>query len=88
MAQTSFVYETEADSWAWRPDLWLPSGKGAGAGGAGVGGKQTQTVLHGVDERGPAVQPRELYSTACDKPQWERVGKRMHMHVQVNHFAV
>ena len=50
--------------------------------GLGVWVEQRQTIIHGMDEeQGPAVEHRELDSIPCDKPQWERIRKRIYIRV-------
>ena len=47
-------------------------------------------------QKGPTVEPRELYSMSCDKPSWKIICQRIcvcvcvyrHTHVYVNNFAV
>ena len=39
-----------------------------------------QTITYKMDgQQGPTVQHRELYSISCDKPQWKRIRKRIHI---------
>ena len=47
-----------------------------------------QTIIHGMDQQGPTVEHRELYSASSDKLQWKRIWKRnvcvyIYTHIQI-----
>ena len=60
--------------------------KGGGAAG-GVWGWQMQTITERTDQQEPTVQHRDSIQYG-DKPQWERVRRRLYILAQLNHFVV
>ena len=61
-------------------DFWLPRGRATGKEWNGVLDYQMQTSTPKVDKQQVStVQPRELYSASCDKPEWKRAWKRIYV---------
>ena len=39
-----------------------------------------QTIIYRMDkQQGPTVEHRELYLISCDKPEWKRIRKGIHV---------
>ena len=51
-----------------RDTLVVTKGRAGRREGVALGGWKMQTATCRMDEQGPTVEHRELYSTSCDKP--------------------
>ena len=77
--RNDLIYETETESDI-ETDFWLPRGRAMGKEWNGVLDYQMQTSTPKVDKQQVStVQPRELYSASCDKPEWKRAWKRIYV---------
>ena len=60
------IYKTETDSQTQRTNLWVPQWTMGGRDSQGVWDQHVRTAIFKMDNQGPTVQHRELYSISCN----------------------